>query len=75
MALGFFGLGRRRQAFQELTSVLRLDPAHLPAQMHLRTLKLLPSCPKNLLPLMLMGVTKTNSGRSRPRTGRFQLPF
>jgi tetratricopeptide (TPR) repeat protein len=38
VALGLFGLGRRRQAFQELASVLRLDPAHLPAQMHLRTL-------------------------------------
>ncbi len=40
MALGFFGLGQRRRAFQELTSVLRLDPAHLPVRMHLRTLKL-----------------------------------
>jgi tetratricopeptide (TPR) repeat protein len=42
MALGFFGLGRRRRAFQELTSVLRLDPAHLPAQMHLHTLQRFP---------------------------------
>jgi tetratricopeptide (TPR) repeat protein len=42
MALGFFGLGQRRQAFQELTAVLRLDPAHLPAQVHSSTLKRLP---------------------------------
>jgi tetratricopeptide (TPR) repeat protein len=42
MALGFFGLGRRRRAFQELTSVLRLDPAHLPAQMYLHTLQRFP---------------------------------
>jgi hypothetical protein len=42
-ALGFFGLGRHRQAFQELTSLLRLDPAHLSAQVHLRTRELLPT--------------------------------
>ena len=40
MALGAFGLGRRRQAFQGLASVLRLDPSHLPARLHSRTLRL-----------------------------------
>ena len=40
MALGFFGLGRARQAFHELIAVLRLDPAHLSTQLHFRTLKL-----------------------------------
>ena len=42
MGLGFFGRGQRGQALRELTSVLRLDPAHLPAQIHLRTLTRLP---------------------------------
>jgi len=42
MALGFFGQGQGRRAFHELTSVLRLDPVHLPAQMQLRALKRLP---------------------------------
>jgi tetratricopeptide (TPR) repeat protein len=42
MALGLFGLGQHQKALRELKSVLRLDPAHLPAQLHLRTLKLLP---------------------------------
>jgi tetratricopeptide (TPR) repeat protein len=36
MGLGLFGLGRRRQALQELASVLRLDPAHLAARLHSR---------------------------------------
>jgi tetratricopeptide (TPR) repeat protein len=42
MALGFFGRGQRGQALRELTSVLRLDPAHLPAQIQLRTLRRFP---------------------------------
>jgi tetratricopeptide (TPR) repeat protein len=42
MALGSFGLGQTRQAFRELAGVLRLDSSHLPAQLQLRALKLLP---------------------------------
>ena len=36
MGLGLWGLGRRRSAVQELRKVLRLDPSHLPAHLHLR---------------------------------------
>jgi tetratricopeptide (TPR) repeat protein len=36
MALGFWGLGKRRSALQELRNTLRLDPSHLAAQLHLR---------------------------------------
>jgi tetratricopeptide (TPR) repeat protein len=35
-ALGLWGLGRRAQARSELAAVLRLDPSHLPARLHLR---------------------------------------
>jgi tetratricopeptide (TPR) repeat protein len=43
MGLGYLGRGQLGQALRELTSVLRLDPAHLPAQIHLRTLRRLAS--------------------------------
>jgi tetratricopeptide (TPR) repeat protein len=36
-ALGLWGLGRRADARRELRAVLRLDPNHLPARLHLRT--------------------------------------
>jgi tetratricopeptide (TPR) repeat protein len=38
MALGSLGLGRRTDAFKELSAVLKLDPGHLPARLHLRML-------------------------------------
>lgn len=35
MALGFYGLGKAVRALNELQKVLQLDPAHLPARLHL----------------------------------------
>jgi tetratricopeptide (TPR) repeat protein len=35
-ALGLWGRGHRAQARRELRAVLRLDPSHLPARLHLR---------------------------------------
>jgi tetratricopeptide (TPR) repeat protein len=38
MALGYRGLGRRAESLRTLRRVLRLDPSHQPARLHLRTL-------------------------------------
>jgi tetratricopeptide (TPR) repeat protein len=38
MALGYWGLGKHAESLRTLRLVLRLDPSHQPARLHLRTL-------------------------------------
>jgi tetratricopeptide (TPR) repeat protein len=38
MALGYWGLGRQAESLRTFRLVLRLDPSHQPARLHLRTL-------------------------------------
>jgi tetratricopeptide (TPR) repeat protein len=37
IGLGLFGLGKGEAGFRDLRAVLKLDPAHLPAELHLTT--------------------------------------